>query len=329
MAKRSYEQYCPAARSLDVVGDRWTLLVVRELLPGPKRYTDLLAGLPGIAPNVLADRLRQMQDARLVRRATLPPPAASQVYELTPLGDGLRPVLLELSRWGYNFLGAPQPGDSFQLGWLLASLEAMFRPDAARGVHETYEFTIDGETFHIRVDDGSVEIARGAAEDPDFRSAMDLTTFTAIGARMITPEEAAAGGRATYEGDLEAGRRSVEILGPHLGGEERTGGVLGAVRALVRPEAAAGVRESYEFSVDGFVFHLDVDDGRVDVEWGAADDPACSTRMDLATFLEFPAGRLTIEAALAEGRVSVEGDMEAAMRAAAVTGIAEPVPTAA
>src|SRR5438132_8507698 len=104
---RSYQQFCPAARALDVVGERWSLLVVRDLLTGPKRYTDLQAGLPGIGPNVLADRLRSLEGAGLIAKRRLPPPAASTVYELTELGSGLRPVLTALFGWGLRLVGAP------------------------------------------------------------------------------------------------------------------------------------------------------------------------------------------------------------------------------
>ena len=97
--KRSYGQYCAVARALDLIGERWTLLLVRELLLGPRRYTDLLRGLPGIGTNLLADRLRELESAGLVARRTLPPPASSSVYELTPLGEGLRATVLELGRW--------------------------------------------------------------------------------------------------------------------------------------------------------------------------------------------------------------------------------------
>src|SRR5256885_12943843 len=103
MAKRSYDQFCPIARALDFVGERWTLLVVRELLFGPKRYTDLLAGLPGINANVLSTRLKDLQAAELVERTTMPPPAASTVYQLTELGRGLEPAVVGLAQWGLNF----------------------------------------------------------------------------------------------------------------------------------------------------------------------------------------------------------------------------------
>src|SRR5919202_4903626 len=102
----SYRQYCAVARGLDLVGERWTLLIVRDLLTGPKRYTDLLAGLPGIGTNLLATRLRELEQHGLVARRVLPPPAGSTVYELTDVGQTLEPVVLALGRWGRRLLGA-------------------------------------------------------------------------------------------------------------------------------------------------------------------------------------------------------------------------------
>src|SRR5438270_8716701 len=105
--KRSYDQYCAVARGLDVIGDRWTLLLVRDLLLGPKRYKDLLEGLPGIGTNLLAARLKELEAAGIVRRGVLPPPAGSSVYELTDKGQALEPAILALGRWGAQFLGVP------------------------------------------------------------------------------------------------------------------------------------------------------------------------------------------------------------------------------
>src|SRR5918993_5125110 len=133
--KRNYGQYCAIARALEVVGDRWTLLLVRELLTGPKRHTDLRTGLRGIATNVLGDRLQLLQQAGLFRRATLPPPAASTVYELTDRGRQLKPVLLALAGWGLPLLGSPRAQDAYRLGWLVLALEERFDPQAARGVN--------------------------------------------------------------------------------------------------------------------------------------------------------------------------------------------------
>jgi DNA-binding HxlR family transcriptional regulator/putative sterol carrier protein len=216
MAKRSYDQFCPAARALDVLGERWTLLIIRELLLGPKRYTDLVTGLPGIGPNVLAERLRHLQAAGVVERTTLRPPAASTVYELTPLGHGLRPVLLSLMNWGIHFLGRPRPGEAANPGWLLQLLEAAADHDAARGVTESYQFCVDGSLLHVDVDDGRVEAREGPAPDPAIVSTTDFDTFLALGARAITPAEAIAEGRLEFEGDPEAAERAIRILGARL-----------------------------------------------------------------------------------------------------------------
>src|SRR5512144_1450508 len=122
MVKR-YEQYCPMAHALDLVGDRWALLVVRELMHGPKRYTDLVEGLPGIGTNILAARLRDLERADIVARRTLPPPAASKVYELTAYGRELRPALRELALWGARSLGPPTPDAGLFEGWVANSLD--------------------------------------------------------------------------------------------------------------------------------------------------------------------------------------------------------------
>ena len=219
MARRSYDQYCPAARALDVLGERWTLLIVRELMLGPKRYTDLLGGLPGIAPNVLAERLRHLQAADIVKRGTLPPPAASNVYELTPLGQDLRPVLLSLMSWGLHLLGAPKPGESSNPGWLLQMLEATANRDAARGLRESYQFCIDGTVFHIDVDDGKLEVREGPAHDPAFVSTMELDTFLALGLGATTPAQASAEGKIDFEGDPAAAERALTILGSPYAGD--------------------------------------------------------------------------------------------------------------
>lgn len=216
MAKRSYDQFCPAARALDVLGERWTLLIIRELLLGPKRYTDLLDGLPGIGPNILAGRLRHLQEAGIIERGTLPPPAASAVYELTPLGRGLRPVVLSLMTWGLHLLGAPRPGETQNPGSLLQLLEAGADHEAAGGVHETYQFCVDGTVMHVEVDDGRVEARQGPAPDPALVSTMDFDTFLALGARATTPAEAIASGKLAFEGDSQAGERAIRILGARL-----------------------------------------------------------------------------------------------------------------
>jgi DNA-binding HxlR family transcriptional regulator len=124
---RRYDQYCPIAHALGLVGERWSLLVVRELLDGPKRYTDLVGGLPKIGTNILAARLRDLEAAGVVAKRKLPPPAASTVYELTQYGQALRPVIHELARWGIRSLGPPTP-DELEPGWLIHALELGISP---------------------------------------------------------------------------------------------------------------------------------------------------------------------------------------------------------
>jgi DNA-binding HxlR family transcriptional regulator len=138
---KHYDQYCPIARSLEVVGERWTLLVVRELMYGPKRYTDLAEELPGIGTNILAARLKELEAAGVVAKRKLPPPFASTVYELTAVGRGLRPVLHELARFGARLLGPPPP-DALEEGWLLQALDLTLAPISPRG---TFAFRIGGE----------------------------------------------------------------------------------------------------------------------------------------------------------------------------------------
>lgn len=159
MAKR-YDQYCPMAHALDMVGDRWELLIVRELLPGPKRYTDLVDGLPGIGTNILAARLRDLESCGVIAKKTLPPPAASRVYELTEYGRELRSVLRELALWGARSLGPPTPDDEFFPGWLVNPIDTMLAPLAPAG---RFEFRVGDEVASLV--DG---VARsGPVDDPD------------------------------------------------------------------------------------------------------------------------------------------------------------------
>jgi DNA-binding HxlR family transcriptional regulator len=159
MAKR-YEQYCPMAHALDLVGDRWALLVVRELMHGPKRYTDLVEHLHGIGTNILAARLRDLEHHGVVARRTLPPPAASKVYELTDYGRGLKPAMRELAMWGARSLGPPTVGDELFEGWLSNAMDIVMAPLAPPG---RFEFRAGQETASLV--DG--DVLNGPVEDPD------------------------------------------------------------------------------------------------------------------------------------------------------------------
>jgi DNA-binding HxlR family transcriptional regulator len=157
---KHYDHYCPVAHALDLVGERWALLVVRELMPGPKRYTDLAEHLPGIGTNILASRLRDLEAAGIVTKRTLPPPAASRVYELTDYGQELRRVVRELALWGARSLGPPTDADELFPGWLENALGTLLAPLAPPG---RFEFRIGDEVASIS--DG--EAQPGAIEDPD------------------------------------------------------------------------------------------------------------------------------------------------------------------
>ena len=160
--KRTYGDSCGIARALDIVGERWALLVVRELLHGPKRFTDLRAGLPRVGPDMLAARLRELEQAGVVRRGTLPPPAASKIYELTEWGAELAPVLVALGRWGSR---VPLPDQPPPLGIdaAVVALETTFDPEAAGGVDAVYELTLGEQIFTLEVAAGRLEVTRGRA----------------------------------------------------------------------------------------------------------------------------------------------------------------------
>jgi DNA-binding HxlR family transcriptional regulator/putative sterol carrier protein len=211
---RSYRQFCPAARALDLVGERWTLLVIRELLFGPKRYTDLQDGLPGIGPNVLATRLRSLESTGLIRKRRLPPPAASTVYELTELGASLRPTVFALFNWGMQLLGAPAESDTIKASYWLPAIEAALRSDRLPAdANDVYEFRIGHERISIVAKDGQVEVRDGPSESPDLVVHADQRTFVELGLGRISPIEAVEAGRLSFEGDSAPAERCAGIFG--------------------------------------------------------------------------------------------------------------------
>ena len=194
MAKR-YDQYCPVCHALGLVGERWALLVVRELLRGPKRYTDLAEGLPGIGTNILAARLRELEEGGIVRKRKLPPPAASTVYELTEYGAELDEPLYALARWGARTLGPPGKGDDPYPDWGLNAFAALLNPEAARGITETYVLRIGDDVFTVKLIDGLLHVDAGAAEDADLDAALATDTFYALASGDLSPRAALAEGR--------------------------------------------------------------------------------------------------------------------------------------
>jgi DNA-binding HxlR family transcriptional regulator len=211
--KRSYHQYCATAKTLDLIGERWTLLTIRELLTGPRRFKDLAASLPGIGTGLLGARLRQLDEAGLVRRTILPPPASVAAYELTEAGRELEPAIMALARWGLKWaLGAPEPEEAFHPGWAVLALQATFRPEEATGVRESYEFRVEDEVFHARVDDGRVESVHGPAWEPAVRVTSDRNAFKELAAGKLSFEDAARKGMIEVIGDRRALRRFERIF---------------------------------------------------------------------------------------------------------------------
>jgi DNA-binding HxlR family transcriptional regulator len=208
---RTYGDLCGIARALDQVGERWALLVVRELLLGPKRFTDLREGLPHVSPDVLSQRLRELERDGILRRRRLAPPAGSRVYELTERGLELEPVVLALGRWGSR---APLPPGDARIGIdsTVIALKTLFDAGAADGLNASYELRFGDQRFHARVADGRLELARGEAEAPDAIIATDPGTLSMLlwqGRRLA---EALRSGDVEVDGDRRAAARFLGLF---------------------------------------------------------------------------------------------------------------------
>lgn len=215
MSERSYHQFCGLAYALDIIGERWTLLLFRELIAGPRRFKDLVDGLPGISTNLLADRLKTLEQQGMLRRRTLPPPAGSVVYELTPVARGLESTLVELGKWGSQFVPAQRTEDALlRAGSYALTFKTFFRPDKAQGVHESYELHIGPEVLHVRIDDGEIEVTQQETPAPDVvLTATDMEAVFGLLTGALDPAVAQAAGLAQIEGDVDALRRLVCICG--------------------------------------------------------------------------------------------------------------------
>ncbi len=209
--KRTYCDACAAAHALDLVGERWALLVVRELLLGPKRFTDLRAGLPNASPNVLAQRLRELERAGVVRRRKLPPPAASRVYELTEWGEELEPVIIRLGHWGARSPSRPHDAP-LGVDSLILSLRTMFDPLAAEGLAASYELRLGEDRFHAEVAEGRFKVARGSAERPDATIETSPATLAALVYEGRQLAETVRSGDVKIEGDEQAIARFLALF---------------------------------------------------------------------------------------------------------------------
>ncbi|MEW5959612.1 MAG: winged helix-turn-helix transcriptional regulator [Chloroflexota bacterium] len=181
MTTRSYNQYCGLAYALDIVGERWTLLIIRELMVGPRRFKDLIDGLPGISTNLLSERLKSLEQQGLLCRRVLPPPAGSTVYELTALGQALETTLLELGKWGSQFVPPSANGATLlNVGSYALTLKTFFRPELAQGVHETYELHVDHEILQVRINEGEIEVCQGETSRADVIFQTDMPTYLGL-----------------------------------------------------------------------------------------------------------------------------------------------------
>ena len=208
---RTYDDGCAAAHALDVVGERWALLVVRELLLGPKRFTDLRAGLPNTSPNVLAQRLRGLEAAGVVRRGKLPPPAASRISELTEWGRDLEPVIIALGRWGVR--SPTKPSDAaLGIDSLILSFRTMFDPERAEELAASYEFRLGEDRFRAEVAEGRLEIERGVADDPDATVETDAGTLAALVYQNLDLDDALNSGDLRIEGDSKLVERFLTLF---------------------------------------------------------------------------------------------------------------------
>jgi DNA-binding HxlR family transcriptional regulator/putative sterol carrier protein len=211
VSERSYGDACGIARALDILGERWALMTVRELLLGPKRFTDLRTGLPHASPNILTMRLRDLEQHGIVRKRKLPPPAASQVYELTERGHEIAPILNALGTWGSRL---PLPGPDAQMSFdaHILSFRTLFRPDLANGLDVRVELRLGERTFRATVAKSSFEIVEGTFEAPDAVITSDHETALAVAHGRASLADAEAAGSLTISGDREVALRFLDLF---------------------------------------------------------------------------------------------------------------------
>lgn len=211
MSTRTYGQYCGFARALELVGERWALLIVRDLLVGPKRFSDLQRGLPGIPTNILTSRLKEMEDAGIVQRRALPRPRGGVGYELSEIGLGLEPAVFALGSWGAKTLGDPREGETVTTDSLIMALRTTFQPKSAKGLTASYELRFGDIIIHARVKNGKVGVAAGPLPDADLAVEAG-PAFRPLLAREITPREALKAGTVRIRGNAELLDRFVDIF---------------------------------------------------------------------------------------------------------------------
>lgn len=229
MGRSRYPQFCALARAAEVLGERWTLLIARELLLSPKRFSDLRRGLDGISASVLAERLEELESEGLVRRSYLEPPAASWVYELTPDGAALRPAVLELIRWGARRLLPPRPDEQLDPAWIRLALEACARRDPVPPRRFALHIPGDRWETQLLVTGGpaGTTVTDPVPSGPPLDAALVADPRTALGlaAGVVPISDALADGRLMVEGDRAAAADFPTLFRVTLGGAEDHGSV--------------------------------------------------------------------------------------------------------
>ncbi|WP_253891335.1 winged helix-turn-helix transcriptional regulator [Actinokineospora diospyrosa] len=212
--KRDYGQFCGLAAGLNIIGERWTLLLVRELLVSALRFNELLDNLPGIGPNLLAERLRTLAEHGLVEQLAVVGDGRAKRYRLTERGQQLRGPVLGLARWGMQFLSLDdRDGGEVRAEWGIIAVQAMVDTGRVPEVDEAYEFRVGEETFGVFVDAGAVRFVPGPPVRAEVVVSSDPDTFIQIGAGMVSPFDALAAGQIKLEGPAEAIRRCTRMLG--------------------------------------------------------------------------------------------------------------------
>ena len=205
-------QFCSVAHALDLVGERWALLVVRELILGAKRFRELHDGLPGVSTNVLSNRLKELETTGVIRRRLLPRPASGAVYELTEYGRELEDIVVALGRWGAMTIEARSAEQVFKPEWFAIALLGSFRPESARRVRATYQLRLDGAVFYLRVDRGRLEHGRGPAKDADLVIETDSEGLFALLMGQISAADAVGAGVVKIDGGLDELQRMIELF---------------------------------------------------------------------------------------------------------------------
>ncbi|MEO3820147.1 winged helix-turn-helix transcriptional regulator [Plantactinospora sp. B24E8] len=212
--QRKYHDACAVAHALDILGERWALLVVRELLLGPKRFSDLRAGLPSVSTDMLTTRLRELESHGVVRRHKLPAPASSWVYELTTWGSQLEPIVVSLAQWSSQSAGlADRANEPLSVDSAALALHTLFKPDADPRVAATVELRLNGQPFRVNVTHGALSVERGEAPDAEISITTDPAALTALltGTSSLNAER--KGGRTNLHGDPAAAQRFLDLFG--------------------------------------------------------------------------------------------------------------------